>query len=50
MYPEYPIIEGMKMSKGIKNVFECWYNDDDDQRRKAMESDQEGTENFALEA
>ena len=49
MYPEYPIIEGMKMGKGIKNVFECWYNDDDDQRRKAMEIDQEGTINFSLE-
>jgi len=23
-YPEFPIIEGMKMSKGIKNVFDTW--------------------------
>ena len=27
IYPEYPIIEGIKMSRGIKNVFESWKDD-----------------------
>ena len=24
LYPEYPVIEGMKMKRGVKNVFETW--------------------------
>ena len=32
VYPEYPIIDGMKMTKGIKNVFEMWYDDNDDDK------------------
>jgi hypothetical protein len=24
VFPEYPILEGMNMRKGIKNVFEPW--------------------------
>ena len=48
LYPEYPIIEGMKMNKGIKNVFECLYDDDDDQKTHAIEVDSNETFNFSL--
>ena len=36
------------MTKGIKNVFESWYDDDNDQRRKAVDTDQELTNNFGV--
>ena len=36
------------MNKGIKNVFETWYDDTEDQRRKAFISDSELTNNFAI--
>ena len=36
------------MNKGIKNVFECWYDDVDDQKKLAFETDQSETFNFSL--
>ena len=37
------------MSKGIKDVFQCWYDDDDDQKQRAMEIDAKLTEDFAMQ-
>jgi len=48
LYPEYPIIEGMKMTKRIKNVFETWKDDNAERKRKAYESDKVATGNFGL--
>lgn len=39
IYPEYPIIEGMKMRRGIKNVFEAWKEDSVGIKRKAYDAD-----------
>jgi len=36
LYPEYPVIEGIKMKKGIKNVFEQWKVENESQKAKAL--------------
>ena len=39
VFPEYPIIEGLHIRKGIKNVFELWKDETEIQVSSAWEMD-----------
>ena len=50
LYPEYPVIEGMKMKRGIKNVFEKWKEETPEMKQCAFDLDCESTFMFSTGA
>ena len=48
LFPEFPIIEGMKIRPRIKDVFEQWKEDRQEDICKAFEIDKNKSENFSM--
>ena len=48
LYPEYPIMEGMKIRKGIKNVFDPWKEDTEAMKLRSLDIDKGHTEDFCI--
>ena len=48
IYPEFPVIEGMKLQRGIKNVFEPWIEETSFVKQKIFDIDQEHTKQFSI--
>ena len=46
IYPEYPIMEGFKINHRVKNMFEQWREDRQEDLIKAFYNDMQETDNF----
>ena len=48
LYPEYPIMGGMKIRKGIKNVFDPWKEESENTKRRILDIDKGHTQDFSI--